>query len=459
MRRLAALAAAVSMLVLVPVAQGTQRFAAPAGTGTECTQAEPCSLNEAVQGAKGGDEVIVKTGTYTPNLAIFAPPAATNVQIHGEAGAPMPKIVPSFSGAVFFVTQPGDSVSYLEIEDNSNGATGLICVSARVERVRVRLVGSTGIGINAITDCLIRNSVFLVEGLGALAIRGGSSNSTNSAASVRNVTAIASGANSIGASSEYFQPEPGGFTLEIQNSIVQGAEADLKPRMGAFGNGDIAVSHSNFDKTAAPPEGEEKVIDGGGNQSAPPLFVSAENRDYSEAPGSPTIDAGLAGELGPLDLAGSPRVQGAAPDIGAFEATPPPAPPAGRLESLAVKPKKFRAGNVSGAVASRKKRAPLGATVSYSLSAAGSVEFHVEHAGIGRKVGGKCVKQTRGNRRRKSCVIYRPVKGRFSVQGAAGGNSFRFSGKVGGRALKPGLYRLVGSAGNAIIRAPFTIVK
>lgn len=457
MRGLAAAAAAVFVLVLAPAAQATQRYAAPKGGGTECTKAEPCSLNEAVAGAKGGDEVIVTAGTYAPNMAIF-PPAATNVQIHGEAGAPMPKIVPSFAGgAVFFVTQPGDSLSYLEIEYNANTGAGVVCVGGRVERVQVRVVGSSGIGIFVGTDCTIRNSLFLVEGAGGVAVHGGSSGSSNSTASVRNVTAIAGGAGSIGATSEYFQPEPGAFTLEFQNSIVQGGEQDLKPVVGAFGSGSIAVTHSNFDKSS--PEGGAKVIDGGGNQTAAPLFVSAESRDYREAPGSPTIDAGLAGELGPLDFAGNARVQGAAPDIGAFESTPPPAPAEGQLNSLALNPRKFRAGNVAGAVASKKKRAPLGATVSYSLSAAATVEFHVEHGGTGRRVGGKCVKQTRANKSKKRCVIYKPLKGRFSVKGAAGANSFKFSGKVGGRALKPGPYRLVGSAGSAIRRASFTIVK
>lgn len=457
MRGLGAAAIAVLVLVAVPAAQATQRFAAPLGTGTECTKAEPCSLNEAVGGAKGGDEVVVTPGTYTPSSPIF-PPGVTNLQIHGEAGAPMPRVVASFIGAVFYVNQPGDSLSYVEIENNANGGSGVICYSSRVDRLRVRVVGEKGNGILVVTDCVVRNSLFLIEGAGTAALHAGSSGSTDSSATVRNVTAIAAGAGSSGAISEYFQPEPGSFTLDIQNSIVQGGEQDLKPKMGSFGPGNISISHSNFDKSS-PPEGEAKVIDGGGNQAAAPIFVSAENRDYSEAPGSPTIDAGLAGELGPLDLAGNPRVQGAAPDIGAFEATPPPVPAEGQLNSLAVRPSKFRAGNVSGAVAS-KRRPPLGATVSYSLSAAATVEFHVEQAGSGRRVGGKCVKQTRGNKKgHKSCVIYKPLKGRFSVQGAAGTNSFKFSGKVRGRALKPGPYRLVGSAGNAIRRAAFTIVK
>jgi hypothetical protein len=456
MRGLTAAASAVVVLIAAPAAQATQRIAAPQGSGSECTPAEPCSLNEAAGAAKAGDEVIVTPGIYTPGMAI-SPPPVTNVQIHGEAGAPMPKIVPSFGGVVFYLAQPGDSLSYLEIEDNANGGIGVVCLGgSRVDRVRVRVVGANGAGIYPATDCVIRNSLFLVEGNGGIALRAGSSESTNSTASVRNVTAIATGAGSIGASSQYFQSAPGSFTLEIQNSIVQGGEQDMKPTMGAEGPGNIAVSHSNFDKSA-PPEGEAKVIDGGGNQTAAPLFVDAETRDFREAPGSPTIDAGIAGELGPLDLAGSPRVQGSAPDIGAFEFTPPPAPAEGQLDSLAVKPRKFRAGNVAGALTS-KKRPPVGATVSYSLSAPATVEFHVEHGGIGRKIGGKCVKQTHGNRSHKKCVIYKPLPGSFSVQGAAGANGFRFSGEVGGKALKPGPYRLVGSAGNSIRRAPFRIV-
>jgi hypothetical protein len=37
------------------------------------------------------------------------------------------------------------------------------------------------------------------------------------------------------------------------------------------------------------------------------------------------------------------------------------------------------------------------------------------------------------------------VSGRFTHAGAAGANRFRFRGRIGGRALAPGRYRLVGS--------------
>jgi hypothetical protein len=54
---------------------------------------------------------------------------------------------------------------------------------------------------------------------------------------------------------------------------------------------------------------------------ADPHFVAA-GADFHLAPGSPAVDAGSAvpGQFAPADFDGTPRPQGAAPDIGAFEA-------------------------------------------------------------------------------------------------------------------------------------------
>ena len=46
-----------------------------------------------------------------------------------------------------------------------------------------------------------------------------------------------------------------------------------------------------------------------------------------------------------------------------------------------------------------------------------------------------------------------------SYQGVAGENSFRFSGRVGAKALKPGKYRLLATAGTSVKRAAFTIAR
>ena len=449
--------ASVIFLALAPAAYAGQRYAAPAGTGTECTQEKPCELKEAVGGAKAGEEVIITSGTYELKATVPTPPV-TNVQIHGDLGGPMPKINAAFGGPVFSLTQTGDSLSYLDIEDDANGGIGAICFGGRLERIRVRAVGLGVTGAFSYPDCVVRNSLFRVEGSGSIGIRGVGAPPTSSS-SLRNVTAIASGSASTGVSAEYNELVEGSYTLALQNSIAQGDEQDLKALAGAKGTGNIAVNHSNFDTSKA--EGEARVIDGGGNQTAPALFVDAESRNYHEAAGSPTIDAGIAGELGPLDLDGNPRILGPAPDLGAYETSnPATVAPVAQLQSLKLSPTSFRAAKSGGAVASAKKKpkGPVGTTVTYSLSLAGKVDFSVEQLTTGRKVGKKCVKQTAANKGKKKCDLAKPLKGGFSETGAAGQNRFKFTGRLGSRALKPGRYRLAGSAGGVVKRASFKIV-
>jgi hypothetical protein len=243
----------------------------------------------------------------------------------------------------------------------------------------------------------------------------------------------------------------------MKNVIAAGTSYDLRAYPTSEGPGHIAISNSNFDTSTT--DGAS-TITGSDNQTAPPQFVNAAGGDYRQSAGSPTIDAGSTDQIGAVDLDGNPRALGAAPDIGAFEFVPPLQPGAS-IESLTLSAKSFRAGNVGGAIASRTRRpkAPVGTTVTYSLSAAGTIGFSVERAVKGRKVGKKCRKTTRANRKRKKCNLFRKVKGGFTHAGAAGANKFRFSGRLNGKALKPGRYRLVGTLGDSSRRAGFRIVR
>ncbi|MBV9311997.1 MAG: PASTA domain-containing protein, partial [Solirubrobacterales bacterium] len=54
------------------------------------------------------------------------------------------------------------------------------------------------------------------------------------------------------------------------------------------------------------------------------LFV-APGSDFHERAGAATIDAGSASGIESTDLDGKPRLQGSAPDIGAYETARPPA--------------------------------------------------------------------------------------------------------------------------------------
>jgi hypothetical protein len=465
MRSTVAALACLVVLVCASTAQAVPRYAAPAGTGTECTQAKPCSLPEAVMAAKAGDEVIVGAGTYVLVSPTFAPPSATNIQIHGEPSGPMPRITAAFGGPAIGITQPGDSLSYVEIENDANGGAGVYCTSGRVERIQARVIGNGANGAIVAQDCAIRNSLFFVEGTNSTGLWGEAATAGKTSVSARNVTAIASGSGSSVVRSEYNYPTLGSFTFELTNSITRGAERDLKPVPSTNGPGNIDATHSNFETSSS--EGEAKVIDGGGNQTAPPVFVDAENGNFREAAGSPTIDAGIADQLGPLDLAGNARILGAAPDIGAYEFVPPPAvppvaiAPAGELQSLSLAPSTFAAAKTGEAILStaKKAKAPIGTTVTYLLTAKATTQFTVERKVAGRSVGGKCVKVTKANRAKRKCASFKPSKSGFAHSGVAGTNSFKFSGRVGGVALPPGTYRLVASAGGVKKTAGFTIVK
>jgi hypothetical protein len=71
----------------------------------------------------------------------------------------------------------------------------------------------------------------------------------------------------------------------------------------------------------------------------------------------------------------------------------------------------------------------------------------------------------RSNRKKKKCTRWTAVRGSFTVAGKPGRNTFTFRGRVGGKALRRGAYRLTGVAADgaknasAPVKRTFTIVK
>jgi hypothetical protein len=115
------------------------------------------------------------------------------------------------------------------------------------------------------------------------------------------------------------------------------------------------------------------------------------------------------------------------------------------------------------AVAARRRR--YGSKVTYALNGAASVRFTVALGQAGRKAkGGRCVKPTRSNRRAGRCTRYVTLPGSFVRAGQAGGNSFRFTGRLSGRKLTPGSYQLlatpfIGTMSGQAASAPFRIIN
>ena len=146
-----------------------------------------------------------------------------------------------------------------------------------------------------------------------------------------------------------------------------------------------------------------------------------------------------------------------------FDSAPPPPPPqpdlsAPVIRDLTVSPRRFVAARRGGSVA-----AAAGAKVSYRSSEAGRTTFKVKRAAPGRRVGGKCVAPTRRNRSARPCTRYVLMRGSFTRAARNGANSFRFTGRLVGKTLRPGKYRLVARAKDAAgnlsksVEAPFGI--
>ncbi|HKP91106.1 MAG TPA: sialidase family protein [Thermoleophilaceae bacterium] len=103
--------------------------------------------------------------------------------------------------------------------------------------------------------------------------------------------------------------------------------------------------------------------------------------------------------------------------------------PARTLRNLSVKPFRFRPTRSGASTA-----AVRGARVSYKASARGPTRFSVS-----RRVtrhGDRC------DPPRDTCRTWVGLRGSFSREDARGANSFRFTGRIQGVALEPGLYRL-----------------
>ncbi len=270
--------------------------------------------------------------------------------------------------------------------------------------------------------------------------------------------------------------------VNIEGSIV------LEPQMANVGPGDsanISCTYSDVPDQTQAATGSEGAIDcaGGvnGNTTTSPLtsLFSAPITDYNLLPSSSAVDSVPASAISlpfgiapsTTDLAGNPRVLdgngdcAAVQDKGALElqghatpcpapissSTPPPPakPVAGTIANLTISPSSFFAAP-SGATISKSKKAKktYGATVAYRDSQIATTTFTVLSVTQGRTQGRSCKKPSKTNKHGKRCTIYTPL-GSFTHVDVAGANSLRFSGRINGKTLAKGSYKLQAVAHDA----------
>jgi hypothetical protein len=355
-------------------------------------------------------------------------------------------------------SSPGSGTTALELEASGSGGTA--------RRVTAT---SGGVGILLAAPMLLTDSI----GVGALAGIEGLSD-LSGPVQLRNDTGIGTGDGSAGIRSAQGAGGLPGGNLAVRNSIARGHAADLDAGTAANGcvnpscpAGILAVDHSNFATTSGP------VADNGANQSADPLFVDAAGLDFHLRRGSPAIDAAVADPSnGTTDRDGHPRVAGAAPDLGAYETDYPPAGggsggggggssgagggsggagagPGGTADTTApvlsrasLTHPRFRVAAAGRAHAARRRHAPVGTVLRYTLSEAARVVVTIRRASARGTALGTLVAQT-----------------------AAGARRLAFSGRLHRRALRPGRYRMsivaTDAAGNASrpVAVAFRVVR
>ena len=130
-------------------------------------------------------------------------------------------------------------------------------------------------------------------------------------------------------------------------------------------------------------------------------------------------------------------------------ATIPPATSPGKadrtpptISKLKLSPTAFRAATKGPSLA----KAKAGTLVSYRLSERATVTFTVQRAVAGRLIGRSCVRATKLLRKKRACTRLVPLGGSLARSRPGGADHFRFTGRLGRKALTPGSYRLTARA-------------
>ena len=112
----------------------------------------------------------------------------------------------------------------------------------------------------------------------------------------------------------------------------------------------------------------------------------------------------------------------------------------------------------------RRVRPPKGTTIQYTLSEPADVTFRLARRVRGRRVDGKCRRQTPENRSFKRCRRWKKA-GKFVRPGLGGTNAAAWDGLLNGKTLKRGRYRMTARAKDSTgarsnkVRTRFRIVR
>lgn len=382
-----------------------------------------------------GAVAISGTGGYG-NTALVAYDAARALNVVVSGGA-----LGNSGGTGVLIGSPGGSSSLTGVTVRASGegvsagaGTLRIVRSSVLGRTALYLIGNAASAKTEAVDSVFATPAGATEGAAAYLATVGAGNSTLIA---RGSTFLS---RNTGASAgiRLFKDasQTGALSAELLNSIVRTESGNPDAfDLDARTDGTVTADFSSFTTRRNLTGGTTPAPGSANNVFGDPRFTNTAAGDLTLQPASPLIDRGNPAivEPGELDAAGNPRsLDGdgdcaARPDIGAFErpdTCPGPGTPPNEAPSIA----RFRMTNsvfapMAARAAARRRKPKRGTTFRYMLSEAARVTITIQ-----RKV------------RVRDRTRYRRV-GRLQAQKTAGRQSTRFSGRLRGRALRPGRYR------------------
>lgn len=437
--------------VLAGSASAATRYASPTGSGASCAAASPCTLSTAINAAGMNDEIVALPGEYgSPAIPISGiENTLDNLTLRGLS---------AFEKPLIHVTgNNGIRLGYSsQVTDVRVMHYGLVTAVYAIEGLftRTELSSSTDystcMAASSYVNSVCVNSAADSAAVGSFAGAGGTT--SLSVSTFRNLTAWASGTSSVGLEASH----TGGFRAEfrVHNSILHGTEASAKLTTDGVNSSTatLVTNSSNFTTVTSIGAGSSHVETPGAlNQSAAPVLADPTNGDFRPLAGSPTINAGKDAESsGAQDFSGGDRIQGIAVDIGAYEFPEAKAPsaPTPVVTKLKLAPRSFRIAKrgatfqTASKLPKKKRGQPsIGTLLSLDLSVVSRIEFSIERVQKGRRTGSKCGRPTRKNLKGRRCTYTKAVRGKQTLDGKLGANSFYFNGRWSPR-IGAGSYRL-----------------
>jgi hypothetical protein len=443
-----------------------------AGTATVDVRISNLSVVVPAGAGSGSGGIFSRALTTIEDTAVTTDPSVASgfgVSLQGTSAAIRRSTITSESTTSGQGVKVHPAHGTLVLEDSTvTGDTAISAGSgAGTLTVRRSTVAATTAAITTPAVATLESTLVRLLGTPSVGVAVGSSSTGNAGASADHLTIVGPG--SAGTTAvRVISANANAASLGVSSSIMRGAAHAYQRTASSTGNADLTIAHSMYDPAGSLSSGPGTLTESPGNLNQDPLFAGAT--DFHLSAGSPAIDAGTTPDAGSTgDRDGNARVTDgtgdgiAISDMGAYEfpaapVTPGPAP-GGPLVTLPGPAVIAPAADVLAPVASllRSARfafpaAPSGAsvarrvtgtTIRYRLSEAARVAFTVRRERAGRRVGLLCRPPTRANRLRPRCRRYVALRGSFTHAGRAGANAFRFTGRLAGRKLAPGLYRLV----------------